>query len=65
MTKKEIITQIDSLRDTLLKLDAKDAAFAETIAYFKQRQDNIRAKKREIHKQVTKLKLIITKEEYE
>ena len=65
MVKKEIITQIDRLRDELLKLDAKDTALSETIAYCTQRQDRIRRKKREIHKKVNELKTIIAKGEYE
>lgn len=61
MDKKEIITQIDGLRDELLKLDAKDTAFSETIAHCQQRQNRIRQKKREIHAKVDALKVEITK----
>ena len=61
MDKKEIITQIDRLRDMLLKLNAKDATFSETIAYCQQRQNRIRQKKREIHAKVDALKVEITK----
>ena len=61
MDKKEIITLIDSLRDELLKLDAKDTMLAEMIAYCHQRQDHIRQKKREIHKKVNALKVEILK----
>ena len=61
MKKKEIIKQIDSLRDELLRLDAKDTALAETIAYCHQRQDHIRHKKREIHKKVNALKVEVLK----
>ena len=46
MDKKEIITQIDRLRDELLRLDAKDTTLSETIAYCNQRQGRIRQKKR-------------------
>lgn len=61
MDKKEIITQIDRLRDELLKLDARDTTLAETIAYCNQRQDHIRQKKREIHAKVNALKVEIAK----
>ena len=61
MDKKEIITQIDGLRDELLKLDAKDTTLSETIAYCQQRQDRIRQKKREIHAKVNALKVEIAK----
>lgn len=61
MDRKEIITQIDRLRDELLKLDAKDTTLAETIAYCNQRQDRIRQKKREIHAKVNALKVEIAK----
>ena len=61
MDRKEIITQIDRLRDELLKLDAKDTTLAETIAYCNQRQDRIRQKKREIHAKVNGLKVQIAK----
>lgn len=61
MDRKEIITQIDRLRDELLKLDAKDTTLAETIAYCNQRQDRIRQKKREIHAKVNDLKVEILK----
>ena len=61
MGKKEIISQIDGLREELLTLDAKDATLAETIAYCKQRQDRIRQKKREIHDKVNALKVEILK----
>ena len=61
MDRKEIITQIDRLRDELLKLDAKDTMLSETIAYFNQRQDRIRQKKREIHAKVNDLKVQIAK----
>lgn len=56
MDKKEIITQIDRLRDELVKLNAKEITLSETIAYCTQRQDRIRQKKREIHKKVNELK---------
>ncbi len=59
MDKKEIITQIDRLRDELLRLDAKDTTLAEMIAYCNQRQDRIRQKKREIHAKVNALKVEI------
>ena len=59
MDKKEIITQIDSLRDELVKLDARDTMLSETIAYCQQRQDRIRKKKREIHSKVNALKIEI------
>ena len=65
MNKKEIITQIDRLRDELLRLDAKDTTLSETIAYCTQRQDRIRQKKREIHAKVNELKTIIAKGEYD
>lgn len=61
MDRKEIIAQIDRLRDELLKLDAKDTTLAETIAYCNQRQDRIRQKKREIHTKVNALKVEIAK----
>ena len=61
MDRKEIITQIDRLRDELLKLDAKDTMLSETIAYCNQRQDRIRQKKREIHAKVNALKVEILK----
>jgi len=61
MDKKEIITQIDTLRDELLKLDAKDTMLSETIAYCNQRQDRIRQKKREIHNKVNALKVEVAK----
>ena len=61
MDRKEIIAQIDRLRDELLKLDAKDTTLAETIAYCNQRQDRIRQKKREIHAKVNALKVEIAK----
>ena len=61
MDRKEIITQIDKLRDSLLRLDAKDTTFAEIIAYCNQRQDHIRQKKREIHAKVNALKVEIAK----
>ena len=61
MDKKEIIAQIDRLRDELLKLDAKDTMLSETIAYCNQRQDRIRQKKREIHAKVNALKVEIAK----
>lgn len=61
MDRKEIITQIDRLRDELLKLDAKDTTLAETIAYCNQRQGRIRQKKREIHAKVNALKVEIAK----
>lgn len=65
MDRKEIITQIDTLRNELLKLDTKDKTLSETIAYCHQRQDRIRQKKREIHNKVNELKILITKGEYE
>ena len=61
MDRKEIITQIDRLRDELLKLDAKDTMLSETIAYCNQRQSRIRQKKREIHAKVNGLKVEILK----
>lgn len=61
MDKKEIITQIDSLRDELLKLDARDTMLAETIAYCQQRQEKIRFRKREIHSHINDLKVEILK----
>lgn len=61
MDRKEIVAQIDRLRDELLKLDAKDTTLAETIAYCNQRQDRIRQKKREIHTKVNALKVEIAK----
>ena len=61
MTKKEIITQIDRLRDELLKLDAKDTTLSETIAHCKHRQERIRKKKREVSKKITALKVEILK----
>ena len=61
MDRKEIITQIDRLRDELLKLDAKDTTLSETIALCHQRQDRIRLKKREIHEEIEDLKLIVLK----
>ena len=65
MNRKEITTQIDRLRDELLRLDAKDTTLAETIAYCNQRQDRIRQKKREIHAKVNEIKTIIAKGEYD
>ena len=61
METKEIIAQIDSLRDELLMLNAKDTTLAETIACCQQRQERIRYKKREIHKKVNALKVEILK----
>ena len=61
MDKKEIVSQIDRLRDELLRLDAKDTTLAETIVYCTQRQNRIRQKKREIHKKVNALKVDIAK----
>lgn len=62
MEKKEILKQIDSLRDELLRLDAKDTMLAETIAYCQQRQEKIRCRKREIHSRINDLKVTILKE---
>ena len=61
MQKKEILKQIDSLRDELLRLDAKDTMLAETIAYCQQRQEQIRCRKREIHSHINDLKVEILK----
>ena len=61
MEKKEIIQEIDRLREELLRLNAKDATLAETIAYCNQRQDRIRQRRREIHNRVNALKVEIRK----
>lgn len=61
MDKKEIIQKIDSLRDELLRLDAKDVTFAETIAYLKQRQAGIVKRRKTIHNEINALKVEILK----
>lgn len=61
MDKKEALQKIEQLRDELVKLNGKDASFAETIAYCQQRQDRIRHRRKLIHNEVAKLQVEISR----
>ncbi len=61
MTKEEIIQKIDKLRDELIRLNGKDTSFAETIAYCQQRQEKIRQRRKQIHNEVGKLQVEISR----
>ena len=54
-----IIERIDNLKDELLTLNIKQQAFVEAICSLRTRVDKIDRRKREIHNEVKKLKVIV------
>lgn len=54
--KKEIIAQIDKLRDELIRLQGEDNALIKTIAHTNARREGIKRRREEIHNEIEGLK---------
>lgn len=54
-----IIERIDNLKDELLTLNIKQQAFVEAICSLRTRVEKLERRKREMHSEVKKLKVIV------
>ena len=61
MKKSEILERIDKLRDELIRLQGEERSNIKTIANINARLNSIKRRRKEIHDEITKIKVEILK----